>query len=170
MHVCVCVCEREKCLCNCVYVCMRVKNVYVCSRVPFVPLPVSVFILLHVHGPWPRVSLSGALCVTLCVPTHTASVCVRVRVCVRVCVFVYVSEIQRDLCCGPTGPVSCIQAGRVCFYPLSLCLSLCDCGCNGSHVQLTEGLAHPGTAYTRTILAMMERGRCWLSCCPVCRG
>jgi hypothetical protein len=45
--------------------------------VPFVPLPVSLSILLHVHGPWPRVPLSLERYVSLCVRMYTASVCVR---------------------------------------------------------------------------------------------
>jgi hypothetical protein len=106
---------------------------YMYSRVPFVPLPVSVFRLLHVHGPWPRAPLSSERCVLHCVPIRNASVCSCMYVCVRVRYSV--------ICAAAPVPVS-MHTGWSCVLlsSLSLCLCLCDCGCNGSHVQLTEGL------------------------------
>jgi hypothetical protein len=52
------------------------------AGVPFVSLLVSVYILVHVHGPWPRAPLSFERCVLHCVPMRNASVCVRVCMCV----------------------------------------------------------------------------------------
>jgi hypothetical protein len=45
-----CVYVRERCVYASVCMCVREIRLYV-AGVPFVPLPVSVFILLHVHGP-----------------------------------------------------------------------------------------------------------------------
>jgi cytochrome bd-type quinol oxidase subunit 2 len=106
------------CLWKYVYVCMRGKNVYVCSRVPFVPLLVSVFILLQVHGPWPRAPLSFERCALQCVRLCILLLCV--------CVYVWVrdSEVQRNL---PCGPCPCVYAYTLvlCASILSLCVSVC---------------------------------------------
>jgi hypothetical protein len=76
------VCVRERSVYASVYVCERDTNVYVCNRMPFVPLPVSVFILLHVHGPWPCAPLSLERCVLHCVCLCILLLCVCVYVCV----------------------------------------------------------------------------------------
>jgi hypothetical protein len=113
------VCGRERC----VYasVCMYVREIrmyrYI-AGVPFVPLPVSVFILLHVHGPWPGAPLSSERCVLHCVCLCILLLCV--------CVYVWVrdSEVQRDLRCGPC---PCVYAYRLvlCASILSLSVSVC---------------------------------------------
>jgi hypothetical protein len=111
MHACVYVCVGERCVYASMCMCVReIRMYWYVAGVPFVPLPVSVFILLHVHGPWSRAPLSSERCVLHCVRLCILLLCVCVYVCVRE------SVIQRDLRCGPC---PCVYA-----YRLVLCASI----------------------------------------------